>query len=997
MTKLVVLKLDGDLSQEVRVTLEMGEEDSRPLIQISGSLPAATDMTQVYHQWQDSYHRLGRAARITPGTTIIDGNITSEKCLENAELVRSRLNKWLDSESFRPLRETWLQELKRDEEVRVLISTSSESLRQLPWQLWDLIENYPLAEVALSATQYKQPASDNRPSYPKQVRILAILGDSTGIDVDKDKQLLEELPHANTTFLVEPHPEEIKDQLWEYSWEILFFAGHSQSEGETGRIYINDTDSLTIADLKYSLENAVRNGLQLAIFNSCDGLGLARELQHLRIPQLIVMREPVPDEVAQRFLKYFLKAFTGGEKFYLAERTARRRLRDLEKEFPCASWLPVIFQHPAVVPPTWNQLCGRNNEMHQERQAQQVERPREVDVKIVNQRTTHLPPNTEITKTCNYCGATNPITANFCLDCGKALTEAVLKSPLLPTVLPKARTLISNFFKGKPVDSSNFFGIRRKPNLEWKEIADSGGSPGEAEQVVSTISVKVFISHRASDLDLNLAQQLNAALQTDGYEVFMSGVRRPVTQGLSEIAAELRQCDYLLLLLSAQSAVSEMVTEEVRRAKELRNSSPNQKPVILTICVDLPLNAPLNHDLRGYLKKTWQREWQSGSGTVAPLVQEILLRLRTGDFPASAELVAGLATQLPEMEQTSPPLPFASPELPEGQVEQSSAFYVERPPIEARCYATIGKPGALIRIKAPRQMGKTSLMARILAQADKLGYLTVPLSFQLADAAVFSDLDKFLQWFCASVSWQLELPDKLTEYWNNSIGSKMSCTTYFERYIFPAIVGPLALGLDEVDLVFTYPEIAADFFGLLRAWHEYGRSREAWKRLRLVVVHSTEVYVPLNMNQSPFNVGLPIELPEFSPEQVQDLAQRHQLNWHHTQVQQLMTMVGGHPFLVRLALYHLAQQEMTLSELLSAAPTEAGLYSDHLRRHLWNLEKYPELAVAMKVVSATSQVRLEAVQAFKLHSMGLVHRQGNDVTPRCELYRQYFKERLGGD
>jgi hypothetical protein len=109
-----------------------------------------------------------------------------------------------------------------------------------------------------------------------------------------------------------------------------------------------------------------------------------------------------------------------------------------------------------------------------------------------------------------------------------------------------------------------------------------------------------------------------------------------------------------------------------------------------------------------------------------------------------------------------------------------------------------------------------------------------------------------------------------------------------------------------------------------------------------------------------------------------------------------MAMVGGHPYLVRLALYHIARQDTTLTDLLQNCPTEAGLYGDHLRRHLWNLKQHPELAAAMeKVVSAGyAPMRLEATTAFKLHSMGLVHLQGNDVTPRCDLYRQYFRDRL---
>ena len=39
-----------------------------------------------------------------------------------------------------------------------------------------------------------------------------------------------------------------------------------------------------------------------------------------------------------------------------AERYARERLQGLEGEFPCASWLPVIVQNPAVIPPAWADL-----------------------------------------------------------------------------------------------------------------------------------------------------------------------------------------------------------------------------------------------------------------------------------------------------------------------------------------------------------------------------------------------------------------------------------------------------------------------------------------------------------------------------------------------------------------------------------------------------------------------------------------------------------------
>jgi hypothetical protein len=426
----------------------------------------------------------------------------------------------------------------------------------------------------------------------------------------------------------------------------------------------------------------------------------------------------------------------------------------------------------------------------------------------------------------------------------------------------------------------------------------------------------------------------------------------------------------------------------------LRENRTDRKPAIVPIRINCPFSL-LNHDLRGYLQGIEGQEWHTEDDTKSVIQTVLNLLASSQEIAVKPPVKSSPFPTLYAVTPNYPPQPVAEPELPRGQVELASAFYVERSGIDERCYEAIAKPGALIRIKAPRQMGKTSLMARILHRASQQNYSTVPLSFQLADSKVFADLEQFLKWFCANVALQLELPDRLDEYWNVIFGSKVACKSYFERYLLANISTPLALGLDEVDVVFKYPELAADFFGLLRAWHEEAKNREIWKKLRLVVVHSTEVYVPMDVNQSPFNVGLPIELPEFNLNQTQELAFRHGLSWGEKEVKQLMDMVGGHPYLVRLALYNIARNEMTLQELLEIAPTDAGLYSDHLRRHLWNLEQHPLLAAAIKkVVDADSPVQLESMQGFKLHSMGLVNLQGNQVTPRCNLYRQYFRERL---
>jgi DNA-binding CsgD family transcriptional regulator len=574
------------------------------------------------------------------------------------------------------------------------------------------------------------------------------------------------------------------------------------------------------------------------------------------------------------------------------------------------------------------------------------------------------------------------------------------------TVRKHIENICEAFGLRDPQDS----GLSHRPNLialfaKYKPELFSNKSGN------SNIIPQVLISYyRSLELDLSLISQLDAGLKSQGFGVFQAGSNlRMAKNGPQKIYAELNQTDYLLLLLSPLSACSEMVTEEVRTAKMLQ-SSRGGKPVIIPIRINCPFSW-LNHDLRGYLQGIRDWEWlkTDDTNTVIKNILEVL-KLNSNNteklaFINSAKSGKSLDVSVPNnlpnpyaLTPNYPPQPIAEPELPRGQVELVSAFYIDRERIEDRCYEAIAKPGALIRIKAPRQMGKTSLMARILHRAKLQGCAVVPLSFQLADSKVFTDLEQFLRWFCANVALQLDLPDRLAEYWNGIFGTKVACKSYFERYLLANITTPLALGLDEVDVVFRYPELAADFFGLLRAWHEEAKNRDIWKKLRLVVVHSTEVYVPMDVNQSPFNVGLPIELPEFQPTQVKELASRHGLAWGTQEIEDLMAMVGGHPYLIRLAFYHIARGEITLAEVLATAPTDGGLYGDHLRRHLWNLEQHPDLLAAVKkVADSDTPVQLESMQGFKLHSMGIVELQGNKVTPRCNLYRDYLRVRLGID
>lgn len=362
MNKQVVLKLDGILEQGCRVVLEIWSGHDRPLETI-GYLPPNPQLAQCAKEHWATYRTLGDPARspssrLKPEGIEYDGSFNrTQECQKSAQALGNLLQTWLDSTDFRAIERRLLNDFSDDDSIRVQIRTDDPQLQKLPWHLWHWMESRPV-EVEFNFRSYPLLPSVPPKKHPGKVKILAILGHGNGIDIDADRQLLENLPNADILFLVEPQRQDFSDHLWKQPWDILFFAGHSETEGDKGRIYLNPTDSLTLDELCYGLRQAVKHGLQLAIFNSCDGLGLAKQLRDLKIciPQMVVMREVVSDRVAQEFLNDFLRAFSHGLPFELAVREAREQLQGLEKECPCASWLPAIVAHPHAQVLTWDGL-----------------------------------------------------------------------------------------------------------------------------------------------------------------------------------------------------------------------------------------------------------------------------------------------------------------------------------------------------------------------------------------------------------------------------------------------------------------------------------------------------------------------------------------------------------------------------------------------------------------------------------------------------------------
>ncbi|WP_019503891.1 AAA-like domain-containing protein [Pleurocapsa sp. PCC 7319] len=315
--------------------------------------------------------------------------------------------------------------------------------------------------------------------------------------------------------------------------------------------------------------------------------------------------------------------------------------------------------------------------------------------------------------------------------------------------------------------------------------------------------------------------------------------------------------------------------------------------------------------------------------------------------------------------------------------------------IESICDEEVLQPFALIKIKAPRFMGKTSLLSRIKSVAERECHVVSIDMRVMADHAVLNNLQTFLQTFCANVIHALNLEANIAKHWESSfLGANTLCNDFFEDYILEVIDKPLVLIFDEINHLFPYEEISIDFFSLLRAWHEQGKSNPLWSKIRLVLAYSTEPSINLPKNQSPFdNVGTFINLPEFTFEQVTDLANvYYSLSLEPTEIASVMDLVGGHPHLITLTFNALKKEITSLQKLLKQAPYTEGIYYEHLQsvhrqlREVTNLED-----IYREIVNTEDWLEINTTEANDLYRLGLIKRQQGKVKISFELYRLYFR------
>ena len=533
-------------------------------------------------------------------------------------------------------------------------------------------------------------------------------------------------------------------------------------------------------------------------------------------------------------------------------------------------------------------------------------------------------------------------------------------------------------------------------------VAPPAVTPAVVEVAKARQPTSVFISYRHQEPDQTIAHALADALGQAGHKVFIDTGIRWGADWVKEINRHLEAARYFVLLLSKESAASEMVVEELALARELARKSG--APVILPVRVGLPFDEPLPYHVSVHLRSTQQEQWNRPDDT-ARLINQLLsvfveeagrADAATGEAPAAG----GVSSDVPQ-----PQLDPRAMIVPGGALDTSSRFYVMRQADE-EVWDQVRRDRGVVTVRGPRQTGKTSLMMGTFA-ALRLGGgepRAVFIDFQALSYKDLETLDAVWRAIADHVAHQLRLPGWDETCWKAGADHDVNSSRFLERCVFREDETPVLICLDEIDRVFKSP-VKGDFFGTVRSFHNSGAYDAHWRKVRWLLGTSSEPsFFIEDLTQSPFNIGLRIDLDAFTPEEVNVLASRHGLTLGAETLARTMDYVGGRPYLVHLLFYQMVRRRAGGAsapgwqdgwrKLFDARTAGDGVFRDHLHRFLFHFQREAALAAAMKRViggEGCDDVRM----ASRLEAGGLVRRDKNmKVVPQCGLYADFFGQEL---
>ena len=322
--------------------------------------------------------------------------------------------------------------------------------------------------------------------------------------------------------------------------------------------------------------------------------------------------------------------------------------------------------------------------------------------------------------------------------------------------------------------------------------------------------------------------------------------------------------------------------------------------------------------------------------------------------------------------------------------------------------------GRMVVIRGARQMGKTLLLSRGVRQLQNQRTAKfIYFDLQGIGDVARSSHEMLLYLLAKCVVKGLGLNEaEFERIWHQeptiNPGVQNQLNSLFEDFILPSLHVPLILALDEVDLLLP-TSFRNDFFGMLRSWHNRGSNQDSWEKLKLILVISTEPYLLIDdIYQSPFNVGRTLYLEDFSDVQLRELNQRYGSPLSKDDLPSFKALFNGHPYLSQTALRAMVTDNISWSILKTNATSDQGPFINHLKHQHKLLNNQPilrkvfkqivnhkqALFFLQKIFTSNKKKEEQKHASFRLLKAGLIKKQGDNFTCRCELYRKYFMDKL---
>ena len=528
---------------------------------------------------------------------------------------------------------------------------------------------------------------------------------------------------------------------------------------------------------------------------------------------------------------------------------------------------------------------------------------------------------------------------------------------------------------------------------EIEDLNDDSIFDGIEPKPSTQKSAKIFISYKVgAHPDEELLAILCKALTKRGHKPFIHTMLPIGVEWGKSLQKQIENSDYLLVLLSEASIKSEMVLGEVTHAEFHR--ARHQKPIVLPVRVKYPGKSSLWVGKFPRCETVCFMEWRWQTTMHSSLKYLQLSKVKgKKSFSETTKL---LNDKEDEADDNAKPLPSFDPRLletPTGAVKLKSPYYIRRD-CDDKMEMQISKGGSTTTIRAGRQMGKTSLLVRGANFAKTQGQRVVYTDFQQIKPEFQSSLDNLLRYLADEITFRLNLDiEHLNKIWSSSRGGPDKFNQYMEAVALTD-PKPLLIAIDEADCLLDV-DYKTDFFALLRAWDSRRAFDEAWENFSLALVISTHPHLLIDdYRQSPFNVGMRLQLEDFTLEQISHLNILHNSPLPDGVLPEMMKLLGGHPYLIRQAFYSIVEQNLKWADFESIAIEDPGPFSSHLHFYLWQLRDRPELVAGIREVIKKQTCSDEKV-LYRLVAAGLMKElPDKKCAIRCGLYENYFRKTL---